>query len=119
LTLLAVLDAYAEAKVDGKTFGQMMKPYIKYQQTEDVVVFVKDRELAFKKTEAFIRKMKPERIKNFDGRVIDFGNVWGVLKMSVTEYALKLMFESAKKKDAQIIQDKIEQYIESIADASK
>ena len=119
LTLLAVLDAYAEAKADGKTFGQMMKSHIKYQQTEDVVVFVKDRELAFKKTEAFIRKMKPERIKNFDGRVIDFGNVWGVLKMSVTEYALKLMFESAKKKDAQIIQDQIEQYIKSIANASK
>jgi phosphomannomutase len=119
LTLLEALDAYAEAKKEGKTFGEMMKPYLKYQQTEDVIVKVKDKKVTLAKTEAFIKKMKPKVIKKFDGLIVDFGDVWGGVKPSVTEYALKVMFESAKKKEAKEAQDKIVKYVESIADKTK
>tara|TARA_B100002051_G_scaffold271450_1_gene306196 strand:- start:215 stop:1606 length:1392 start_codon:yes stop_codon:yes gene_type:complete len=120
LTLLAVMEAYAEAKAEGKTFGQMVKPCQKYKQTEDVIVLVKDKKLALAKTEKFITtKLKPKSIKRFDGLVVDCGDVWGGVKVSVTEYALKVMFESANKKLAKETQDKIVAYIKSIANATK
>jgi phosphomannomutase len=119
LTLLEVLDAYAEAKTEGKTFGEMMKPYIKYQQTEDLVIKVRNKKVALAKTEAYIKKLKPKSIKKFDGLVVDFGDTWGGVKVSVTEFALKVMFESPKKKDAKEMQDKIVKYIESIANKTK
>jgi phosphomannomutase len=118
LTLLEVLDAYAEAKAEGKTFGEMMKPYLRYQQTEDVVINVKDKKVSLAKAEAFIRNMNPKSIKKFDGLVVDFGDVWGGVKVSVTEFALKLMFESTKKKDAKEVQMKLATYIKSIANDS-
>lgn len=118
-TLLAVLDAYAEAKAEGLTFSQMIKPHLKYQQTEDVVVMVKDKKLALQKTEAYLKKLKPKKLKKFDGLVVDFGNAWGAVKPSVTEYALKLMFESTKLKEAKEIQEKLLEYIKSIANDSR
>lgn len=118
LTLLEVLDAYAEAKAKGETFGEMMKPYLKYQQTEDVVINVKDKKVSLAKTEAYIKKMNPKSMRKFDGLVVDFGDVWGGVKVSVTEFALKLMFESSKKKDAKEVQAKLAAYIKSIANDS-
>lgn len=118
LTLLAVLDAYTEAKKQGLSFGEMMKPYSKYQQTEDVIVKVKDKKLALEKTEAFIKKLKPEKLKRFDGLIVDFGEVWGGVKPSVTEFALKFMFESRKKSEAKAMQDKLVKFVESIANRS-
>lgn len=114
-TLLAVLDAYEVAKTNGQTFSEMMKPYLKYQQTEDVIVMVKDKKLALKKTEDYIRSLSPKTLKRFDGLMVDFGEVWGAVKPSVTEYALKVMFESAKKKEAKVMQDKLVSFIESVA----
>lgn len=96
LTMLAVLEVYAEARNEGKTFSEMMKPYLKYQQTEDVIVEVKDKKLAMAKTEAYIKSLHPKSIKKFDGLIVDFGDVWGGVKLSVTEYAIKLMFEAKK-----------------------
>lgn len=119
LTLLAVSDAYAEAKAERLTFSQMVEPHLKYQQTEDVVVMVKDKKLALQKTEAYLRKLKPKKLKKFDGLVVDFGDVWGAVKPSVTEYALKLMFESTKIKEAKETQDKLAEYIKSIANDSR
>ncbi len=119
LTLLAVLDAYSEAKAAGQTFGEMMKPYLKYQQTEDVIVMVKDKQLSLAKTEAYIKTLKPKSLKRFDGLIVDSGEVWGAVKLSVTEFALKLMFESKKKSDAKAMQDKLAKFIESIADKTK
>ncbi|MCA9359147.1 phosphomannomutase/phosphoglucomutase [Candidatus Kaiserbacteria bacterium] len=118
-TLLALLDAYVVAKEKGQTFSEMMKPYLKYQQTEDVVVMVKDKKLALQKTEDYLRSLKPKSLKKFDGLVVDFGEVWGAVKPSVTEYALKIMFESASKKLAKEDQDKLVKFVESIANDSR
>ncbi len=116
LTLLAVLDAYAEAKAEGLSFGEMVKPHLKYKQTEDVIVKVKDKKLALKKTEAFLESLSPKKVKRFDGLMVDFGETWGAVKPSVTDFALKIMFESVIKKDAQVMQDKLVEFIQSIAD---
>lgn len=118
-TLLAVLDAYAEAKTAGQTFGEMMKPYCKYRQTEDVIVKVVDKKLALQKTEKYLKSLKPKNLKRFDGLVVDFGDVWGAVKPSVTEFALKIMFESTNKKEAQAMQDKLVKFIEKIAGETK
>jgi phosphomannomutase len=119
LTLLGVLEAYQKAKAEGKTFSEMMAPYVQYQQTEDVIVMVKNRELALAKTRAFVESLKPKTIETFDGFFVNFGDVWGSVKISVTEYALKLMFEGKKKKDAQAMQDKVVEFIKSVADLDK
>lgn len=119
LTLLGVLEAYTKAKAEGKAFSELMAPYLPYQQTEDVIVMVKDRELALAKTRAYVESLKPQSIDSFDGFFVNFGEVWGSVKISVTEYALKLMFEGRKKKDAQVMQDKVVEYIRSIADDTK
>ncbi len=116
LTLLGVIEAYLSVKAEGKTFSEMMKPYVQYQQTEDVIVMVKNREAALEKTRAFVESLAPQSIDSFDGFFVNFGDVWGSVKISVTEYALKLMFEGKKKKDAQAMQDKVVAFIESIAD---
>jgi phosphomannomutase len=119
LTLLAVLDAYSEAEAKGMKFSEMMAPYLKYEQTEDVIVAVKDKELALEKTEAYILSLNPVSSKQFDGLMVDFGEVWGAVKISVTEFALKLMFESTDRKKAQAMQNKIVKFIKSIAKDSR
>jgi len=119
LTLLAVLDAYADAKAEGQTFSEMMKPYLKYQQTEDVIVRVKDKKLALQKAEVFLSSLRPKTMKRFDGLLVDFVEVWGAVKPSVTEYALKIMFESVKRKDALAMQDKLVKYTQSISNSSQ
>ena len=119
LTLLAVLDAYSEAESNGIKFSEMIAPYLKYAQTEDVIVMVKDKELALEKTEAFILSLSPLKTKKFDGLIVDFGDVWGSVKISVTEFALKLMFESNDIKKAKAMQNKIVKFIKSVAKDSR
>jgi phosphomannomutase len=115
LTFLEVTDAYLEAKQAGQTFGQMMVPYLVYEQTEDVVVKVVDKDVAMEKIHAHLVSLKPTSLKKFDGYFVDFGDVWGAVKMSVTEYAVKLMFESTTKAKAKKLQSQILKFVKSIA----
>jgi phosphomannomutase len=115
LTLLAVLDAYVEAKAEGKTFSDMMAPYLKYEQTEDTVVMVQNKEVALKKTEEYLKSLAPKQFRKFDGFLVDFGEVWGMVKPSVTEYALKMMFESTDRKKAEAVQKQVVKFVKSIA----
>ncbi len=119
LTLLEVMEAYAEAKKEGKAFSQMVKPYLLYQQTEDVVIEVADKKVALAHIEKKLQSMKPKSIKKFDGYFVDFGDVWGAIKPSVTEYAIKLMFESKKKKAAADVQKELRMFVESIAEKTQ
>lgn len=119
LTLLEVMEAYTEAKKEGKTFSQMMKPYSPYKQTEDVVVYVDDKKYALKQIEEKLRQMKPKKLTKFDGYFVDFGDVWGAIKPSVTEFAIKLMFESKKKSDATKIQKELYTFVQSVSDKKK
>ena len=115
LTLRYVLEAYSLAKAKGLSFSDMLKPYTIYSQTEDTVVDVKDKEKAMKAVEAYMIKKHPQKIKKFDGLFIDFGDVWGAVKISVTEHALKLMFEGKKKAQAEALHKEVVAYIKSIA----
>ncbi|HEY0964674.1 MAG TPA: hypothetical protein VGE31_02670, partial [Candidatus Paceibacterota bacterium] len=115
LTFLHVLEAYAEAQREGKTFSDMVKPYRIYHQTEDLIVEVRDPEAAMQKTETYLRSLNPKEIVQFDGVSVDFGDVWGSVKISVTEYALKMMFESTHKSAAEELQRKVQTFVASIA----
>jgi phosphomannomutase len=115
LTLREVLDAYVEAKAAGQTFGTMMAPYLIYAQTEDVIVKVADKTIAMAKIHDYLVSLQPKSLKQFDGYFVDFGDVWGAVKMSVTEYAVKLMFESRDKRKAVKLQKQIQQFVKSIA----
>ncbi len=115
ITLLYVLEAYAEAKKKGLTFSQLMAPYQCYEQTEDVIVDVDNKKQALEMVKQWLIAKKPKSIKVFDGYYVDFGDVWGSVKISVTEHALKMMFEGKKRKPAQVLQDEMAAYVKSIA----
>ncbi|MCA9365600.1 hypothetical protein KC723_01780 [Candidatus Kaiserbacteria bacterium] len=115
LTLLAVMEAYAEAREAGKTFSEMMKPYTVYSQTEDVVVEVSDKKLAMELLIKEVKKMKPKKITLFDGCFVEFDEVWGAIKPSVTEDAIKLMFESKSKAKATSVQKQLLTKLKAIA----
>lgn len=115
LTLFAVMDAYADAKAHGQTFSQMMQPYMRYRQTEDVVIEVDDKDRVMKEVGVKLKTMNPKKITKFDGYFVDFGEVWGAIKPSVTEFAIKLMFESESKQKAETIQKKLKQFVSSLA----
>lgn len=119
LTFLEVTNAYLEAKVAGLTFGQMMAPYLVYVQTEDVVVKVADKDVAMANVHDYLVSLKPVSLKKFDGYFVDFGDVWGAVKMSVTEYGVKLMFESRSKAKAKKVQNQILKFVKSIAKDTK
>ncbi len=119
LTFLEVTNAYLEAKAAGKTFGEMMAPYLVYKQTEDIVIKVSDKDVAMNKVHTYLVSLKPKSIKKFDGYFVDFGDVWGAVKMSVTEYGVKLMFESVNKAKANKLQKQIRAYVQSIAKDTK
>lgn len=114
LTFREVLDAYAEEKARGGTFKSLIEPYLRYKQTEDVVVLVKDKALVMNKMAAFVENLKPKRTKKFDGLFVDFGTVWGAIKPSVTEPGVKLMFESTRRTDAEAVQRSLLRYLRSI-----
>ncbi len=115
LTLRYIVDTYVEAKKQRMTFSQMVAPYRVYEQTEDIVIKVANRELAMEKVFEYLMSLKPKSIKHFDGYFVDFGDVWGAVKPSVTEYGLKLMFESGDAKHARKLQRQVATYIKSIA----
>jgi phosphomannomutase len=114
LTLLYVLAAFADARKEGLTFGQMMAPYLIYKQTEDVIVEVSDKKKAQVAIEKYLKDKKPVKARKFDGIWVDFGDVWGSVKISVTEHALKMMFEGKNKKVAQSLQDEVADFVRSI-----
>jgi phosphomannomutase len=115
LTLRYVLEEYQEYKAKGLTFSKMVEPYLCYYQTEDEVINVKDKAKSLKLAEEFIQKKQPIKIKRFDGVWVDFGEVWGTVKVSVTEYALKFLFESKSKAKAVSMHKEMSDYIKSIA----
>jgi len=115
LTLLYVLEAYAAAKEAGQSFSQMMKPYVAYRQTEDTFVEVDDKRKALAEVEQYLLTRQPLKMKKFDGYTVDFGDVWGAVKPSVTEFALKIMFESKSLKRAKTTQKELITFVQSIA----
>lgn len=115
LTLLYVLDIYLINKKQGLSFSEMMEPYTMYKQTEDVIVAVDNKEEALKLTVEYLQSKNPIQVRKFDGVWVDFGEVWGGVKISVTEPALKIMFESKIKSKAQSFQDDVVKFIKSIA----
>ncbi len=115
LTVLYVLEIYEEAKKNGKTFSQLVAPYRQYEQTEDVIVPVADQPKALAETYERLLQKQPKRVKQFDGWHFDFGEVWGTVKISVTEPALKIMFEGNKRKEAQALQDEVVAFVRTLA----
>ncbi len=116
VTLCYVLEAYEAARKAGVTFSEMMKPYVSYTQLEDTLVDVTDKKIALAKMEQYIdTKYKTATVTRFDGLFLDLGEVWGAVKPSVTEHALKIMFESKSKKRATEVQTDLVGFATEIA----
>ncbi len=115
LTLRYVLEAFSPLRARGGKFSELVAPYQKYYQAEDEIVEVADKKKAQAAVEAYLKAKKPIRSRKFDGLSVDFGDVWGAVKISVTEHALKLMFEGKKKASTKALQADVVAYIKSIA----
>jgi phosphomannomutase len=114
-TLLTVMVEYAEAKKRGESFSTMMMPFQRYAQTEDVIVPVENQKQALEKVRVWLEKKQPKQLKKFDGYYVDFGDVWGAVKVSVTEPALKMMFEGKKRNAAEALQTEVVAYVKTLA----
>ena len=114
-TLRYVLEAFIDARKEGKTFSEMMAPYMIYSQTEDVIVAVEDKKKAQASVESYLKSKQPIKSRKFDGLWVNYGEVWGSVKISVTEPALKMMFEGKDKRVAQKLQDEVEAFVKTIA----
>lgn len=120
LTLRYVLEAYVDARRQGMTFSELMKPYQTYVQLEDVVIPVQNKQVALRAIEYFIAKrFKNARVKKFDGLYVDMQDVWGGVKASVTEHAIKIMFEGKNSSRVKEVQSLIVEYVRSIAHKTK
>lgn len=114
LTLRYVLEAFLGERMNGGKFSEFVAPYQKYYQTEDVIVEVADKKKAQAAAESYLKAKKPIKTKKFDGIFVDYGTVWGSVKISVTEHALKLMFEGVKKAPTEAFKAGVVSYIKSI-----
>jgi len=111
VTLLLVAKLFDEAKTQGLTFSQLLKPLMIYYQTEEILVSVKNKKetlLAVKKDAE--EKSAPD-ITTFDGLTVDMGEFWYNVKDSVTEDALKFVVESTNKKIAVTERDNLLKFL--------
>ncbi len=115
LTFRYVLEAYADAQRAGLAFSQMVAPYLRYEQTEDVIVEVDHRPESLEAVKQLLLKKPGCTVRKFDGYSFDLGTVWGSVKVSVTEPALKMMFEGKKRAEAQALQDEVAAFVRTIA----
>ena len=119
LTLLLVLEAFGPARATGQTFSEFVAPLQRYHQLEDVVIDVTDKAAALGEVEAYLRNVDPVKLTKFDGFFVDFGDVWGAVKPSVTEHALKVMFEGTNRKTVREQQAEIVRFIKGVAAAQE
>jgi phosphomannomutase len=115
LTLRYVLEAFAQYRTKGGKFSEFVAPYQKYYQAEDVIVDVVDKKKAQAAVEKYLKDKKPIKTRKFDGIFVDYGDVWGSVKISVTEHALKMMFEGTSKKVVTAFQKEVVGFVKSIA----
>lgn len=97
-----VLAAYRTA---GVAFSALVSPYTQYYQTEDVMVKVRDEKKALAGMVAQGKKEKGAKVVLRDGLTLDYGDVWVVVKPSVTETALNIIAEGTDKKRVIAVRD--------------
>lgn len=116
LTLRYVLEIYAAARAAGQTFSALVAPYQRYQQLEDVVIPVTDKAAVLTRVHEYVKKQHPHAtIRKFDGLYVSTPAAWGAVKPSVTEHAIKVMFEGHKKRDAAALQDELVAFVTEVA----
>lgn len=113
ITLLRIAEIVAEGLKEKKTFSQIIKPYDRYFQTEEILIAVPDKDAGI---EAIAKhfKQKPLEQDMFDGLRMVYADVWFVVKKSVTEDALKFVVESPQKKRALEVQKEIHAVLKSL-----
>lgn len=109
LAFLYVAAMYAEA---GVSFSQMLKPFMRYHQTEEILVAVPSKTVALDAVVAHYATQKPLSIERYDGVTIRFADYWLVVKASVTEDALKCVVESVSAAKAKAEHKKLVAFLQ-------
>lgn len=115
LAFLYVLEAFGNARAEGQTFSDMVRPFERYHQTEEVLIAVADKKATLAAVEAWYAEKNPESIERRDGILIHFSDHWLVVKESVTEDALKFIVESPEKRIAVAAQKELRTLLRSLA----
>lgn len=106
ITLLLIAEVVGKGLAEGKTLSQLIKPFERYFQTEEVLVAVTDKKQALTAVGKHFKK-KPLATDMFDGLYVAYADVWFTVKESVTEDALKFVVESPQKTRAKEVQKEI------------
>lgn len=109
LAFLYIAGMYAEA---GVSFSQMLKPFRRYHQTEEILVAVPSKTAALDAVVAHYGKQKPLSIERYDGVTITFADYWLVVKASVTEDALKCVVESTSATQAKAVHKQLVTFLQ-------
>ncbi len=102
LTLRYVLASY---RSQGEGFASLLSRHTHYHQTEDLMVAVRDV-IKAERGMAEYASSENARLTVRDGLTLDYGDVWVVIKPSVTETALNIMAEGKDKKRAITLRDR-------------
>lgn len=114
ITLLRVAEIVGAGVGETKSFSELIKPFDRYYQTEEVLVTVPNKKTAIAAVRAHFTAL-PIKEDRFDGLRMIYEDVWFTVKPSVTEDALKFVVESATKKRAQAVQKEILHILQGIA----
>ncbi len=116
LTLRYVMEIYAAARANGQSFSELVATYQRYHQLEDVVIPVHDKAAVLQAVHAYLETQHPDaKVQKFDGLYVSTDIAWGAVKPSVTEHAIKVMFEGPKKRDAALLQDELVAFVTKVA----
>ena len=94
LAFLRVLEEFASPEHEGKKFSALVKEFNLYQQTEELLIPVRDKDGIIESVRKIYADQNPLRIDLFDGLAVDFPDYWFCLRKSVTEDVLNLVVEA-------------------------
>ena len=114
LALLKVLELYASAKADGRTFSELVAEFDRYVQSEEMLIEVADKAGVLERVGEAYDANEPTHADRFDGYYAEFENFWFDLKESTTEDALKLIVEARDAETMRQKCDEIHEYTKQV-----
>lgn len=106
ITFFEVAEIMGRALAEGKTFSEMIEPFNRYHQTEEVLIKVADKQASIERVREHFTE-EPLAEDRFDGLYMAYEDVWFTVKPSVTEDALKFVVESKEQERAEEVRDTI------------
>ncbi|MBI2120685.1 MAG: phosphomannomutase/phosphoglucomutase [Parcubacteria group bacterium] len=114
LAFLRILEEYADTKNEEKKFSELTAEFDTYHQTEEELLYVKDKEDALARAAKIYTEKQPLSHDMFDGFHAEFPTYWFTLAKSITEDALKLVLEAVDEETMLAKQKEVLEIVQKI-----